>query len=69
MARPKRVLYKVTCAFNPSHIFEKEFEIKEGAETVPTKVEAYCPFCDKKVTVTVNGIVEPDEDIHRSFDS
>jgi hypothetical protein len=67
MKKEKKVMYQVQCAYNPDHEFEKVFEIEEGSENKETKVEAFCPYCDKKVTVTVKGRVVPDEDILRKF--
>jgi hypothetical protein len=69
MAKEKKVLYTVQCAFDPEHEFEKSFTVEEGSEEKKeTEVEAFCPFCDKRVTVTVKGKVVPDESILRQFE-
>jgi hypothetical protein len=67
MKKIKKVVYQVQCAFNSQHLFEKVFEIEEGTENRQSKIEAYCPFCDKFVTVTVQGEA-PDTDTLRKFD-
>ncbi|MCL6589304.1 MAG: hypothetical protein K6U80_05045 [Firmicutes bacterium] len=64
MAKEKKVLYMAQCAFDPEHEFEKSFTVEEGSEQKKAaKVEAFCPFCDKRVTVTVKGKAVPDESI------
>ena len=68
MAKEKKVLYMVQCAFDPEHEFEKAFTVEEGSEQKETKVEAFCPFCDKRVMATVKGKVVPEESILRRFD-
>ncbi|MBF0554935.1 MAG: hypothetical protein HQK96_10340 [Nitrospirae bacterium] len=57
----KRVVYKVQCAKNPEHIFDKTFEIEEGTDNVESKAEAWCPHCgtDDMVEVTVKGRLVP----------
>ncbi|HEX9655132.1 MAG TPA: hypothetical protein VGA99_15605 [bacterium] len=55
MKKTKKVVYHVQCAFDPKHVFEKVIEIVEGTENKQSQVEAYCPLCDKFVTVTVQG--------------
>ena len=65
--KTKKVVYNVECAYNEEHVFEKVFTIEEGSEKIETEIEAYCPFCDKMVTVTVQGKVIPDESILRKF--
>jgi hypothetical protein len=67
MAKEKKVLYMVQCAFDPGHEFEKTFIVEEGSAPKETKVEAFCPFCDKRVMVTVKGKAAPDESILRKF--
>jgi ribosomal protein L44E len=63
----KKVAYKVQCA-PCKKIFDKTFEIEEGSENIATYVEAYCPFCDKRVTVTVQGKVVADKELLRKID-
>jgi hypothetical protein len=63
----KKVIYAVQCAYDPKHEFEKVFEIEDDVENQETKVEAFCPFCDKRVTITIKGKVIPDGEILRKF--
>lgn len=55
MAKHKRIAKQVVCPKNPQHVFTFVFEIEEGTEEVQSKVEAYCPYCDNFVQVTVKG--------------
>jgi hypothetical protein len=41
--------------------------IEAGSEHVQSEVEAFCPFCDKMVTVTVQGKLIPDAALLRKF--
>jgi len=67
MKRQKKVVYNVQCAHEEEHLFEKMFVIEEGSEQVESEVEAFCPFCDEMVTVTVRGKLVPDEELLRRF--
>ncbi|HEX3048029.1 MAG TPA: hypothetical protein VHY08_24970 [Bacillota bacterium] len=67
MAKEKKALYMVQCAFDPEHEFEKTFTVEEGSDPKETRVEAFCPFCDQRVMVTVKEKVTPDESILRKF--
>jgi aspartate carbamoyltransferase regulatory subunit len=61
MKKVKKVVYNVQCAYNPEHIFEKVFEIQEGSEKIDSELEAYCPYCDKFVSIEIQGKPPPDE--------
>lgn len=65
--KTKKVVYHVQCTYDSEHVIEKVFLIEEGSENTETKVQAYCPFCEKHVTATVQGQVVPDQDILRKF--
>ncbi len=67
MRQTKKVVFKVQCAYDESHIFEKVLEIEEGTEDKETEVQAYCPFCEKHVDVTVQGRVVPDTELLRKY--
>ncbi len=67
MLGTKKVVFKVQCAYDETHIFEKALEIKKGTEAKETEVQAYCPFCEKHVDVTVQGKVVPDTELLRKF--
>ena len=67
MKQLKKVVHNVQCAFNPDHVFEKAFTIEDGSETEQSEVEAFCPLCEKFVTVTIQGKVVPDDEIRRKF--
>jgi hypothetical protein len=61
MAKYKRVVYEVQCAFNPEHIFEKVIEVEEGGKPTQTEIDAYCPFCENYTRVTIQGEIGPDD--------
>jgi len=65
MKKTKKVIYKVKCANNPKHIFDKVYKIEKGNENQENEMQAYCPFCDDFVTVTIRGKAVPDESILR----
>jgi hypothetical protein len=67
MKMGKKVVYKVQCAFNPEHFFEKAFTVEEGTENAKTRAEAYCPYCDKMVSVTIHGKLVLDKELIRKF--
>ena len=67
MKKVKRVKYTVQCANNPDHIFEHVYTIVEGTEDKQSDVQAYCPYCDDFVDITIQGTVKPDS-ILRRFD-
>jgi len=67
MKKYKKMLFNVQCAFDEKHIFPKSFDIDEGTENETSEVEAFCPFCKKQVTVTVQGKVAPNESLLRKF--
>ena len=64
--KTKKVVYEVQC--NEGHTFEKVFEIEEGSENIKTKVQTYCPHCEKYVTYAIQGKVVPDQEVLRRFD-
>lgn len=61
MIQKKKVRYNIQCAYDEKHVFEKIFLVEEGSEEIDSDVEAYCPFCDKMVKITIKGKVVPDE--------
>ena len=65
MKKEKRVKYTVRCANNPDHTFEHVYTIIEGTENTQSDVQAYCPYCDDFVDVTIQGIVPPDSILRR----
>jgi len=67
MKKAKKIICNVRCAFDETHVFEAAFLIKEGSEDIKTRVEKFCPFCDKMVTVAVQGEVLPDRELLRKF--
>ncbi|MFQ5589287.1 MAG: hypothetical protein ACE5F7_10655 [Nitrospiria bacterium] len=67
MPHSKKILYEVQCAFDAAHRFEKTFAIETGSEQTETEVEAFCPYCNKQVTVAVEGKVVPDAALLRKF--
>ncbi len=67
MRRTAKVVFKVQCAYDENHIFEKVLNIEESAEDEETEVQAYCPFCEKHVNVVVQGRVAPDAELLRKF--
>ncbi|MFQ5544132.1 MAG: hypothetical protein ACE5FY_07260 [Nitrospiria bacterium] len=67
MSRSKKTIYEVTCAFDETHRFDKAFNIEEGSEQIETEVEAFCPYCNKQVTVCVEGRMVPDATLLRKF--
>jgi len=64
--KKKRIKYKVQCANNPEHIFEKVVDIIKGTENTESEIQAYCPFCDEFVDITIQGQPSPDS-ILRKF--
>ena len=65
----KPVKYRVQCAFDEKHVFDKVFNIKEGSEEgPPSEVEAFCPFCEKPMTLKVQGEVGKDEVLMRTLE-
>ena len=65
----KKVLYKVQCAYDEKHVFEKVFEIEAGSEeNDESRVETYCPHCNQLVTVVVKGKVSPDTTVFRGIE-
>ena len=67
MTRAKKVLKKVICCHNPEHVFSVAFAIEPGSEDCPSTVEAYCPQCDKFLSVTVRGEPEVNKVLLRKF--
>ncbi len=62
----KRVAYKVQCA-SCNKLFDKVFEIEEGSENSQSEVEAYCPFCDNQVRVSVEGKIVANAELLRKI--
>lgn len=61
------VKYKVRCAYDAAHIFDKAFEIEGESEGVPSEVETFCPHCEKRVTVTIDGKAAPNASVLKTF--
>ena len=68
MKNTKRIKKKVQCANNPDHIFEKAYTIELDSENQESNVQAYCPWCDDFVDVTIKGKVVPDDTLFREFE-
>ena len=66
----KRVLFNVQCQSDPKHIFEKVFELEENRERPgkETEVDAFCPYCNKIVEVTVKEKAPLNEEIIKRFE-
>jgi hypothetical protein len=66
----KRVLFTVQCRFDPGHSFEKVFELEENRERPgkETEVDAFCPYCNKIVEVTVKEKAPLNEEIIKRFE-
>jgi hypothetical protein len=64
----KKLVFNVQCAYNPEHVFEKVFTVEDNTETVESEVQAFCPDCEKKVTVTIKGRVLPDAELLRTIE-
>ena len=65
-----KVLFYVQCRNNEKHIFEKVFELESSQER-PGKennLEAYCPYCNQMVEVTVKEKVPLNEELSRRFE-
>ena len=71
MKKERTVVHKIQCVHNEEHIFEKTFKIEDGSGdgsvNEETELQAYCPFCDKSVTVIVKGKVLPDKELLRKY--
>lgn len=68
MKKTYKQVYRVECAHDKSHVFEKVFVIEAGTEFQDTEVETYCPYCEKQVTVAVQGKIQPDATLLRKFE-
>lgn len=60
----KIVVYHFSCPEN--HLIEKEYEIQEGSTGITT-VQVYCPDCDEKYSVEIDGRIVPDRGVPRVF--
>ena len=67
--KKKRIKHNVQCAKNPEHIFEYVYTVEDGSEKTESDVQAYCPFCDDFVDITIKGKVVPDDNVLRKFTS
>jgi DNA-directed RNA polymerase subunit RPC12/RpoP len=54
MPKKNEKLYTVRCAYCGKE-FPKLIEIVEGSESTKTNQEAYCPFCKKMVSFSIQG--------------
>ena len=60
--------YNAQCANNPEHIFEYVYTIEIGSEDIKSDVQAFCPYCDGFVDITIKGKVVPDTILRRFED-
>ncbi len=65
----KQMIFMVQCPFDETHLFERKVDIEEGSDDRPaeSEVEAYCPFCDKMLTVKVTGKPDRNTIFYRKF--
>jgi len=63
----KKIKHSVQCANNSEHIFEYVYTIVEGSEETASEVQAYCPYCDGFVDITIKGDVVTDDTVLRRF--
>ncbi len=54
MPKSRKQLFKVNCGICQRE-FDKLIEIKEGSENKESNTIAYCPFCEKPVSFTIQG--------------
>ncbi|UCH94044.1 MAG: hypothetical protein JSV88_27775 [Candidatus Aminicenantes bacterium] len=65
-----KVLFNVQCRNKAKHIFEKVLELEPGQKR-PEKennLEAYCPYCNQMVEVTVKEKVPLNEELIKRFE-
>jgi hypothetical protein len=67
--KTKKVLYNVQCAFDEKHVFEKVLEVEVGTESVESEVDAFCPSCNKMVSIMVKGKVAMNTSVMRGTGS
>jgi len=67
--KKRKIKYNVQCANNPEHIFEYIYTIEEGSEDIKSEVQAFCPYCDDFVDITIKGKVVPDAGLLRKFNN
>lgn len=65
----KKVFYNVQCAFDEKHVFEKALEVEVGSESVESEVDAFCPFCNKMVSITIKGKAAMNTSVMRGIGS
>jgi hypothetical protein len=63
----KKKRYRVQCAVNAKHVFDKVFEVDESGEPKETEVETFCPICGEMVTIMVKGEPILNENLLRRF--
>ena len=66
----KKIRFNVQCQTDPSHIFEKVFQLEENQER-PEKesgIETFCPFCSQMVEVTVKEKTPLDHKLLKQFE-
>lgn len=67
MAKKTKIITKVKCGIC-SNVFQIAIDIKpESEENNTSEVEAYCPFCDKMLTVEIEGKILSDVTILRAM--
>lgn len=67
MAKKKKISTKVKCG-ECSNVFDIAIDIKpESEENNTSEVDAYCPFCDKMLTVEMKGEIISDTTILRAM--
>ena len=67
MRPSKKVLYDVQCAYDDAHVFQKNIEIEAGSEDTTSEIEAFCPYCGKHVSITIQGKAMPNQELLRRF--
>ncbi len=64
----KKKLFRVQCAFDNNHVFDKMLEVEESDEPVISEVETFCPLCGKMVSFNVKGKTVPDSPFLKDFE-
>ena len=67
MKKEKKVVYKVTCSFDPTHIFPVKTDVRDRDEkdAGPDTFDAHCPFCGKYVRVSIKEKLVTDLEVLR----
>ena len=57
--------YNVICPFDKSHKLKVVLEVEESKEKEGSKIDVYCPTCDKYVRVPLEKQLKPDRVVTR----